>query len=218
MNRAGLMIYVALLCSAMAIIGWRLQDGLPLDTNIVAMLPQSEEAEWVARAEAAERSQGSNQLIVLVGHPDFETARTAALDLGKTLEEKRIVNLTQDQPDQSTLVSLNELLFPHRTGLLSEGDRRLLSAGQEQVLVDRALVQILSPLSLADAEMIRRDPFLLLPNYIAAARKIRPNSKAVPMFSRLRKMKNGLFSSAGSLPETHLIRGSSRVRAKLSMR
>lgn len=169
MNRAGLMIYLALLCSAMAIIGWRLQDGLPLDTNIVAMLPQSEEAEWVARAEAAERSQGSNQLIVLVGHPDFETARTAALDLGKTLEENSIVNLTQDQPDQSTLVSLNELLFPHRTGLLSEGDRRLLSAGQEQVLVDRALVQILSPLSLADAEMIRRDPFLLLPNYIAAS-------------------------------------------------
>jgi len=168
-NRAGLLIYLALLCSAVAIIGWRLQDGLPLDTNIVAMLPQSEDAEWVTRAEAAERSQGSNQLIVLVGHQDFETARSAALDLGKMLEENSIVKLIQDQPQQSTLTSLNELLFPHRKGLLGEGDRRLLAAGQEQVLVDRALVQILSPLSLADAELIRRDPFLLLPNYIAAS-------------------------------------------------
>ncbi|MDF2366742.1 MMPL family transporter [Sneathiella sp.] len=169
MNRVGLLIYLALLCSAVAIIGWRLQDGLPLDTNIVAMLPQSEEAEWVARAEAAERSQGSNQLIVLVGHPDFETARSAALDLGKTLEDNGIVNLAQNQLEKTTLASLSELLFPHRTRLLSEGDRRLLSAGQEQVIVDRAMVQILSPLSLADAELIRRDPFLLLPNYIAAS-------------------------------------------------
>ena len=168
MNRAGLWVYLALLCSAIAIIGWRLQDGLPLDTNIVAMLPQSEEAEWVARAEAAERSQGSDQLIVLVGHADFETARSAALDLGKALVDDGILKSTKNEAQPSSFSDLNEVLFPHRTALLGEGDRRLLTTGQEQVLIDRALVQILSPLSLADAELIRRDPFLLLPNYLAA--------------------------------------------------
>ncbi|MZR32214.1 MMPL family transporter [Sneathiella litorea] len=169
MNRAGLWVYIALLCSAVAIISWRLQDGLPLDTNIVAMLPHSEEAEWVSRSEAAERTQGTDQLIVLVGHPEFETARSAALDLGKTLAENNIVNLAQESAQLSNLQNLTESLFPYRTGLLGVGDRRLLSAGQEQVLVNRALVQILSPLSLADAELIRRDPFLLLPNYLTAS-------------------------------------------------
>ncbi|MFC4272520.1 hypothetical protein GQF03_11305 [Sneathiella chungangensis] len=169
MSRVGLWVYVSLLCAAIAVIGWRLQDGLPLDTNIVAMLPQSDRAEWVARAEAAERTQGTDQLIALVGHADFETARAAALELGQALVDGGILKSAQSDTGLSTLKHLNEILFPHRTELLSEGDRRLLATGQEQVLIDRALVQILSPLSLADAELIRRDPFLLLPNYLSAS-------------------------------------------------
>ncbi|WP_339630760.1 hypothetical protein [uncultured Sneathiella sp.] len=171
MIRTGFVIYLLLIGVALAVIGWRFQDGLPLNTNIVAMLPQSEEAEWVSRAEAAERALGSDQLIALVGHADFETARAAALDLNKALIEAGIFRSTKEEAPVATLTNLNKALFPHRAGLLTEGDRKLLAAGQGQVLMDRAMVQILSPLSLADAEVIRRDPLLLLPNYLTASLK-----------------------------------------------
>ena len=168
MSRVGLWVYLGLLIAAVILIGWRLKDGLPLDTNVVAMLPQSESAEWVVRAEAAERAQGTDQLIVLVGNANFETARAAAQTLGKTLVDGGVLKSLQNHTGQSTFRHMSETLFPHRTGLLSESDRRLLMAGQGQTLIDRAMVQIVSPLSLADAEVIRRDPFLLLPNYLAA--------------------------------------------------
>ncbi|MEX1036440.1 MAG: hypothetical protein WDZ54_10820, partial [Sneathiella sp.] len=171
MNRVGFVIYLLLVSAAIVVIGWRFQDGPPINTNIVSMLPQSEEAEWVTRAEAAERALGTDQLIALVGHADFETARAAALDLSKALIEAAIFRAVEGEAPVATLTKLNDAMFPHRAGLLTEGDRKLLAAGQGQVLIDRAMVQILSPLSLADAEVIRRDPFLLLPNYLTASLK-----------------------------------------------
>ena len=114
MIRTGFVIYLLLIGVALAVIGWRFQDGLPLNTNIVAMLPQSEEAEWVSRAEAAERALGSDQLIALVGHADFETARAAALDLNKALIEAGIFRSTKEEAPVATLTNLNKALFPHR--------------------------------------------------------------------------------------------------------
>ena len=168
MNRSGFRIYIFLLILAVGVIGWRFQDGLPLDTNLIAMMPKSENAEWVTRAEAVERTQGMDQLIVLVGHADFESARAAADMLGKGLVDAGILKAIFNDASFSTFRSFAETLFPHRTGLISKADRHLLQAGQAGKLIDRAMVQIVSPLSVVDAETIRRDPYLLLPNYLAA--------------------------------------------------
>ena len=173
MSRVGLFVYLLLLLGSLLVIVMRVQDGFPLETNILALLPQTEEADWVQKAEAAERSRGSDQFVALVGHPDFETARSAAVALGQTLVDAKVLESIASGGQSAAFKNLNAALFPHRTGLLSEADRRLLTAKKGQVLIDRALVQILSPLSLADAELIRRDPFLLLPNFLAASKDAR---------------------------------------------
>lgn len=178
MSRTGFRIYILLLVVALAVIGWRLKDGLPVDTNLVAMLPKSENAEWVARAEAVERTKGVDQLVMLVGHENFETARSAADAFGKALIDSGILKTVYQDASLSTFRSLAETLFPYRTGLISEEDRQLLKTGQAKKLMDRALVQIASPLSIVDAEAIRRDPYLLLPNYLAAGAEQSPKMQS----------------------------------------
>ncbi|MCF8467617.1 MAG: hypothetical protein K9G33_09470, partial [Sneathiella sp.] len=91
MNRVGLLIYLLLLFSSILVIVMRVQDGVPLETNILALLPQTEEADWIQKAEAAERSRGSDQFIALVGHPDFETARSASVSFGQMLVDAGVL-------------------------------------------------------------------------------------------------------------------------------
>ncbi|WP_373084997.1 MMPL family transporter [Sneathiella sp.] len=172
MNRIGLSVYLVLLISSILVIVMRVSGGFPLETNILALLPETEELEWVARAEAVEQSEGTNRLVILIGNPDFETARSAAEMLTTSLVDAKVLERTGRLSPSAAVKNLSAALFPYRTGLLSEGDRKLLAVDKEQVVINRALVQILSPLSLVDADLIRRDPFLLLPNFMAARQNV----------------------------------------------
>jgi predicted exporter len=174
-KRIGFVVYlVAMICSAV-VISLRFVDGFPLETNILALLPETEEVEWVQRAETLQQTKGSNQLVALVSNADFDVAKEAAEILQKKLIEDKIIDASKSLGQDGQIQSVWQTLFPYRTGLLSEADRRLLNAGEGQKIIDRARAQIFSPLSMAGSDLIREDPFLLFPSFLEATTALAPN-------------------------------------------
>lgn len=167
MSRIGLFIYLAALISSVAIISLRFSEGVPIETNVLALLPERDTAEWVETAQAVQRARGADQLIILVGHPDFPTAKDSANRLKGALIDQQIMEADEREGASARYEALAEILFPYRSGLLAEPDRQLLRDGKGHQIAERAFGQIVSPLSPVNADIFRADPLLLFSAYLA---------------------------------------------------
>ncbi len=169
MSKIGLFVYLAALIGSIAVITLRFSDGVPVETNVLALLPESDTAEWVQTAQSVQQSRGVDQLIILIGHQDFDTARDSAETLRKSLEENQIMVAEDTEARTAQYQAMAEVLFPYRAGLLSETDRRLLVEGKGREIAARAYGQIISPLSPVNADALRNDPLLLFPGYLSSS-------------------------------------------------
>ncbi|MCR9212222.1 MAG: MMPL family transporter [Proteobacteria bacterium] len=169
MSKVGLFVYLVALLGSLAVISLRFSEGVPVETNVLALLPERETAEWVQTAESVQQSRGADQLIVLVGHSEFTIAKDSAEDLQRTLVENSILDADNVLASAAQYDALTEILFPYRSGLLSETDRRLLGEGKGHEISERAFAQITSPLSPINATLLRSDPLLLFPGYLSSS-------------------------------------------------
>ncbi|MEH6527889.1 MAG: MMPL family transporter [Sneathiella sp.] len=171
MRKTGFLIYLLALTCAVIVIVTRFSNGVPLETNILALLPTSESEDWVQQAQATQQSKGSNQLIILIGHTDFDVAREAAQILRGGLVKNKIFDDAGEEIKAAGSDNFGKELFKFRIKLLIPQDRQALKTGAAQDLVDRALAQILSPLTFVNSNVVRQDPFLLFPAYLASFKK-----------------------------------------------
>jgi predicted exporter len=139
-------------------------SGLPVATDLMALLPREDRDEAVQRAKDAATGALSQRVVVLVGHAERERAHAAAAALEAGLA--RVMRPSGDVPDKDALRRLGALYFPHRAGLLAEADREALLAGESEALVMRALSQVYGFGGIADARLLARDPFLLFPAFL----------------------------------------------------
>lgn len=171
MNRAGFLIYLLAMICALIIIVVRFSNGVPLETNILALLPETDSEEWVQQAQAIQQSKGSNRLILLVGHTDFDVARNAAEIMRGELTAGKILGKGQAKERKTWNTDFGKELFQFRSKLLTTEDREALRSGDYQNLLNRALAQIHSPLATTNSSLIRQDPFLLFPAYLPSLEK-----------------------------------------------
>lgn len=175
MNKAGVVVYLLAIVCAVIVITTRFSNGIPLETNILALLPESEKEDWVQRAQKVQQSLGSDKIIVLVGHQEFDTAREAAVLIENILREEKII---ESKPNATIDIGASEFgkkLFLFRAGLLAPKDRQTVKAGDGQQLADRARAQIFSPLAFPTSDIIRKDPFLLFPAYLSSLQETNAN-------------------------------------------
>jgi predicted exporter len=171
LNKTGLLIYLLAMICSIVVIFIRFSNGVPLETNILALLPPSESEDWVEQAQATQQSKGSNRLIILVGHTDFNVAREAAVTLRNELVVGKIIKDDLQVAGNLQSSKFENELFRFRSKLLTAEDRNALKTGAGQDLMDRALAQILSPLTFANSGIIRQDPLLLFPAYLPSLEK-----------------------------------------------
>lgn len=138
----------------------------PLRTDLTALLPL--ELQDPARQKANDLISRSlaGRFVILVSHKDGAQARASAAELAKALEETGLVGRIGEDFSPDQLKKLGTLYFPHRAGLLSPADREALLADRGQELAERALAQIAGPGGIADARLLKADPFLLLPSFL----------------------------------------------------
>jgi predicted exporter len=143
----------------------QMRHGLPLSTDLLALLPQEERDPVLKTAnEAISRALGRH-VIVLVGHPERAKARAAAQTMADALAATDLVDVIGSQATASQFRQIGATYFPHRHGLLGAEDRELLETGRAQQIAGRALAQTYG-FDFAGGDLLRNDPFLLFPRFL----------------------------------------------------
>ena len=149
-------------------LAWRVHQGLVFRTDLMALLPRDEANPALQRVNDSVARSVSRRVAILVGQHDRDHARRDATMMANALAASSLVEIDSSSAELNRLAGLGALYFPYRDGLLSEHDRQTLLAGQAEALSTRALSQIFGIAGLADARLLRRDPFMLLPAFLTA--------------------------------------------------
>ncbi|HZB90474.1 MAG TPA: hypothetical protein VE397_03465, partial [Stellaceae bacterium] len=166
MKRAAL-LWLLVVLGASAYLLVRVVSGVPFQSDFAALLPQEERDPAVQQAKDRVASMLNRRILVLVGHRDRSTARAAGAALAEALRGSGLVaSVTYEIADDGPR-RLAAALFPYRFGLLTAADRVRLEQGRGEEIVARALATVYGPMGFAGGAMLRQDPFLLLPTYLA---------------------------------------------------
>ena len=174
------LILVAIMSGVLVI---QMRHGLPLSTDLLALLPQEERDPVLKTAnEAISRALGRH-VIVLVGHPERVKARVVAQTMADALAATGLVDALGSQAMASQFRQIGATYFPHRHGLLAAEDRELLETGHAREIAGRALAQTYG-FGFADGDLLRSDPFLLFPRFLMG----------LPAMASRLTMDNGMLS------------------------
>ncbi|MGE5540454.1 MAG: MMPL family transporter [Gemmatimonas sp.] len=168
MTRLAAILWLLIVVAAGAYLAARVHEGLRFRTDILALLPREERDPAMQSANDAVGDALARHVVLLVGHPDRDSARAGASSIAAALEGSGAVELGASRFSGDRLRQLGERYFPHRGGLLSEDDRRRLLDGKADEIASRALAQVYGVVGMADARLLRADPYLLMPAFLAA--------------------------------------------------
>lgn len=135
--------------------------------DLMALLPEGESQNMKAVSQLMEDTKLTNQIILMIGHPDSTLAKTAFQELRAEISAISLPLLEQNSKSiAESYHTLFRELHPHRTGFLSFTDRELLLKGEGKTLLQQALSDIFTPFSTSGPVQIKDDPFFLYPHYI----------------------------------------------------
>lgn len=155
---------VALVCIAVVVL---LANRLPLQTNLLALLPATERNPVAEQAVARLADTTSDQAVFLIEHSDPRIAKSAARHFANRLRDSKAFSAVLDVfplPDPSTLVSYYR---PYRFGLLAVSDRETLETGQMDVF-QRLTRKLYRPFPIGPSASLADDPFGLFDDWLAS--------------------------------------------------
>jgi predicted exporter len=161
------LVWLTIVVLAVGYLAVRVHDGLPLRTDLLALLPREDQDPVLQRANDAVSRALARRVVVLIGDPSRNVARDAATRFTADMTATGLLDPVSDALDADRLKKLGTLYFPYRRGLLAEADRKLLAAGQGEEVATKALAQAFGVGGIADGNLLRADPFLLLPSFFA---------------------------------------------------
>ena len=174
------LVLVAIMGGMLAV---QMRHGLPLSTDLLALLPQEERDPTLKTAnETISRALGRH-VVVLVGHPERAKARAVAQTMADALAATNLADTIGSQATVSQFRQIGATYFPHRHGLLGVEDRELLETGRAREIAGRALAQTYG-VGFADGDLLRNDPFLLFPRFLMG----------LPAMASRLAMDNGMLS------------------------
>ena len=167
MTRILALVWLAVVVLAVGYLIVQSHDGLPLRTDLLALLPREDQDRTLQRANDAVSRALARRVVVLVGHPSAQEARDASLQFAKDMIATGLTDPATNGFDGEQLKRLGALYFPYRRSFLAEADRALLAAGRGEEVATKALAQAFGVGGIADGTLLRADPFLLLPSFFA---------------------------------------------------
>ncbi|HEX3972854.1 MAG TPA: MMPL family transporter [Stellaceae bacterium] len=158
-----------LLCLILALVylGERWQGGITLRSDLLALLPDADNDPAVIAAKTRLTEILGQRVVVLIGDRDRDTARRAGDALAEALQKSGAVATVDYRIAAEALRRQGQIFFAHRAGLLSADDRARLLAGKQGEIAARALATVFGPVPVADANLLRQDPYLLFPAFLA---------------------------------------------------
>jgi predicted exporter len=164
-TRSGL--FLAALGVAAALLAGMLSRGVPLQTNVLAMLPATERDPVAEKVVASLGAAIGSRVLVLFSHGDEARAKAAAERFAAAAGGAgglRGLTVRLPEPDPKLL---RELYAANRFGLLAESDREALASGRWRAR-DAVLQQIVSPLGGMAGLPLAQDPFGFFARWMAS--------------------------------------------------
>ncbi|KFA91449.1 MMPL family transporter [Archangium violaceum] len=161
-----LAIVWALLVLAVGVHQVRFWRSARLETDILALLPEDEQAPQVGAATRKLADESGRQLVLLVGAPDWESAQRAAEAATEALSQAG-APLEPARVDATALDAAVEFYRPYRDRLLTPAQRAWLASATPEELGGTALMKLYQP---AGARLTdwSDDPLGLWPDWWAA--------------------------------------------------
>ena len=151
----------------LAILGWQAKRGLNWETDVLALLPVTEQDPVVEQAVRSFSEKIGQKTVFLVGHPDAQIAAKAANQLAETLHRSSNFDDVIYRSESGQESKFFELYFPHRYSLLGPETRSMLAEdGGGSLLVRRATETLYGPMTAAVSGFLERDPLLLFPAFL----------------------------------------------------
>ena len=132
-----------------------------LDSDLYSILPDSNELKNVSAAEKTLNSRTRRNITVLVGHENFDVARSASIALENAFKGDTSFEETRLFVKDNTLEETRDFLFKNRYMIQSLPVREALEAGNLEKLKMGALQKIYGSFSMANLNRLEEDPFLL---------------------------------------------------------
>ena len=132
-----------------------------MDSDLYSVLPDSDEIKNVSAAEKTLSARTVRNITVLVGHDNFEVARSAAVALDSVFKDDSSFEETRLFVNEKMMDETREFFFNHRYTLQGRNVREILSKGDFETLKNRALQKIYGSFSMANLNRLDEDPFLL---------------------------------------------------------
>jgi predicted exporter len=137
-----------------------------LQTDLTSLLVQEKGDAAVRRAEDLAAARLAQRIFVMAGDDDRAAARQAGAAIADAIERSGLAETVTYRLPSKSLTALASMYYPYRFGLLTAEERELLRHNQGKVIVGRSLASVYGPEAMADAAMLRHDPFLLLPAFL----------------------------------------------------
>ncbi|WP_354622779.1 MMPL family transporter [Psychromonas sp. MME2] len=142
------------------------QNKLPIETNILALLPENEQDTFAQQAFQQVADKLGNQLLFLIASKDKQQALQAAPYFEQQLASLGLFASVSGKINEQEQQAWADLYFPYRAQLLSPTQQLRLSASPNQQ-TERVIQQIYNPFSGVTGQEIASDPFLLFREYMA---------------------------------------------------
>ena len=158
--------WVVVVASLSVVLVFQLRRGVTMQTDMTALIPMEDRDIAISRAKERVAEILTERVFLLVGADDRARARGAGAQLAKTLADSGLTRSVTYRVSSDSLKSLVKMYFPYRFGLLADIDRERLQNDKGAQIVNRAIAIVYGPSSIVDANMLRHDPFLLMPEFL----------------------------------------------------
>ncbi len=152
------------LCVAVAAHQWTFWRAPRLATDVMALLPQDEQAPEVARAMHQLADQATRQVVVMIGAPDWASARKAAAAWQGAVDAGHAPLQRSALAGADTMRDALAFYAPYRDRLLTPAQRTRLERAAPPSLVQDALAALAQPGGLRLADW-NADPLGLWPQW-----------------------------------------------------
>ena len=134
--KTGIILWVAI-HAVLIVLG--LSVPWKMDSDLYSILPDSNEIKNVSAAEKVLSARNMRNITVLVGHENFDVARSAAVALDSMFKGDSSFEETRLFVNENAMNEMREFFFKHRYTLQGRAVREMLANGDFESLKNRAL-------------------------------------------------------------------------------
>lgn len=167
-SKAALLWLLVILLAIFALVRQTIfQPELPIESNILALLPENQQDPFAEQAFAQVSNNLSKKVVFLISSGDRDGVIAAASDFSGKLLTTNLFSAVNAQLTSEEQQAWAKLYFPYRAQLLNEEQKeRLQHAPQNQLT--KVLQQLYNPFSGVTGSELANDPFLLFRDYLSA--------------------------------------------------